>query len=129
MVILCILSGIPALVYPFDSRVQEMCEFFNIPTIKKSSRVHVYEEYLNVDFTEFNNNFPKKFDIFEKFLIDRGIVKSINQNNKFLYDSFYNFENLNHDNLIDFSKEFKKSKYKLYDKSVYYVRSFKNKFG
>jgi glycosyltransferase involved in cell wall biosynthesis len=67
-----LLNDIPAVVDPFDSRVKELAEYFNIPTcndIKKS----VYEKYLDADFTDFNASFGARFDQFESFMKKVGL--------------------------------------------------------
>ena len=85
--IMPILAGIPAVVYACDSRTREMAEFFHIPVIvhapDQRETMNLYELYQNVDYSEFNQNFAKNFDNFERFLQEHGIVKQINTNNIF----------------------------------------------
>lgn len=83
--IMSILSGIPAVVYPCDSRTREMAEFYDIPVdgidVKSND---LYEKYLETDYTKFNNSFSQKFDFYEQFLINHGIITGrINSNNVF----------------------------------------------
>lgn len=78
--IMPILMGIPAVIYPIDSRTQEMAEYFDIPMISKHDlkKKDLYEIYLDTNYKRFNDSFSKKYDIYEKFLIERGIVKKAN---------------------------------------------------
>lgn len=80
--IMPIISGIPAAICPPDSRVREMAEFFDIPMIsdKDLKKKDLYEIYLNTSYKKFNKTFAQKYDAYEKFLIERGIVKAANQN-------------------------------------------------
>lgn len=85
--IMPILSGIPAVVNACDSRTREMAEFFHIPMVvhvaNQQEKINLYELYQNVDYHDFNQNFEKNFDNFERFLQVHGIVKQINTNNIF----------------------------------------------
>lgn len=80
--IMSILSGIPAVIWTCDSRTREMAEFFDIPRTDKIP-ADLYELYQNTNYARFNRNFPDRFDAFEKFLRDCGIVDSINTKNLF----------------------------------------------
>lgn len=87
--IMPILSGIPATVFAIDSRTLEMAEFYNIPCrmAKKNdclSADDVYQMYLEADYTKFNETYASKFDRYEAFLREKGIVEKINENNAFL---------------------------------------------
>ena len=82
--IMSLLAGIPAMVHVCDSRTMEMAEFFNIPIYSGNSIQDDLEEvYVKSDYTKFINEYRAKFDLYEKFLIKHGIVRKINQNNKF----------------------------------------------
>lgn len=78
--IMPILSGVPSNVCALDSRTREMAEFFNIPITgrKDVDNKSLYDIYMESDYDKFNKEFAGKFDYYEKFLIERGIVKSIN---------------------------------------------------
>lgn len=78
--IMPILCGIPSAICPPDSRVKEMAEFFEIPIIdkKRIEKEDLYEIYLNTNYEAFNKSFASKYDAYETFLIERGIVKQIN---------------------------------------------------
>jgi len=80
--IMPILCGIPAVISPPDSRVREMAEFFDIPMITKSSIIEedLYEIYLDTNYEKFNQSFAKKYDAYEAFLKERGIVEKLNNN-------------------------------------------------
>lgn len=85
--IMPILAGVPALCYTLDARTREMVEFFDIPGLlpcKNETKKSMYEWYCETDYTKFNNGFAEKYDNFEKFLINCGLVKNINQNNTFM---------------------------------------------
>lgn len=89
--IMSILSGVPTLILAKDSRVQEMAEFYHIPFVTTHTAQSVedlYEQYLILDYTDFNQNYPKLFDNFEKFMIDHKILSKIEIN-----DSFYDISN------------------------------------
>ena len=84
--IISILNGIPALIYPIDSRTKEMAEYYCIPTtnIKPKNQKKLYELYLETSYGKFNNNFPKIYDKFNKFVVEHGLVKkTINTKNVF----------------------------------------------
>lgn len=120
-----ILSGIPALIYPKDSRVKEMAEFYSIPIADVNSKSSIYEQYLATDYSEFNKNFPKKFDLFEKFLIENGIVTKINQDNPFLFDKSYDFDNVNSKNLEHLNDVFSSYKFSAYNKLLSIIRKLR----
>lgn len=86
--IMSILSGIPAMVHPCDCRTKEMAEFFDIPYITNDELKKcrdLYDIYEKLDYSIFNAKFQKKYDFFEKFLIDHGIIENqMNQNNIFV---------------------------------------------
>lgn len=73
--IMPILSGIPALVIPPDTRVREMCEFFDIPTITNKEVKHnsLLDLYDRTDYSVFNSNFQKKLQYYIEFLKRIGI--------------------------------------------------------
>lgn len=82
--IMSILSGIPAVIYPSDSRVREMAEFYHIPLMQSFDDYYMLDQVRQkVDYAEFNKEYPKLFDEYEKFLQDCGLVKSVNQDNIF----------------------------------------------
>ncbi len=85
--IMPILSGVPSLCYTMDARTREMTEFFDIPHVVPSKNLKkrdLYDWYLETDYTNFNKNFPGKFDDFESFLRKCGLVQNINQKNIFM---------------------------------------------
>lgn len=85
--IMSLLSGIPALLHPCDCRTEEMADFFEIPIItdkELKEKKDLYEIYQSVDYDKFNKNFKEKYDFFEKFFIDRGLIDThLNQDNIF----------------------------------------------
>ena len=86
--IMSLLSGIPATIVAGDSRTREMAEFFDIPTctVPEKHRLteqDVREQYLRIDYSRFNQNFAARFQNYEKFLTDRGIVSHVNCDNRF----------------------------------------------
>lgn len=86
--IMALLSGVPATIITSDSRTREMAEFFDIPYFTAaSSRKFTLDEFLKlyqqVDYTLFNQTFPGKFDAYQRFLVDHGIVSHVNTNNQF----------------------------------------------
>lgn len=113
--IMPILAGIPATVLAIDSRTQEMAEFYNIPcrTVKKNDcfdENDVYQMYLEADYTKFNETYKTKFDRYESFLREKGIVEKINENNPFLK---------NENGKSDFDKYIKnKEEFKAYYKEL-----------
>lgn len=80
--IMPILCGIPAAICPPDARVREMAEFYEIPMISAMDlkRRDLYEIYADTNYALFNRNFAAKFDAYEAFLKERGIVKTVNNN-------------------------------------------------
>jgi hypothetical protein len=82
--IMPILSGIPAVIWAIDSRVQEMAEFLNIPNIKNQEDVkNLYELYLGTDYSAFNRSYRENFERFERFVVNCGITDRVNDNNIF----------------------------------------------
>ncbi len=85
--IMPILSGVPATVLARDSRTREMAEFFDIPctaSVKKEyNEKDIFRLYEEADYTKFNKSFSAKYDAYERFLIDHGIVSKINDQNLF----------------------------------------------
>lgn len=86
--IMAILSGIPSTILCGDSRTREMAEFFDIPNyVTHFSHIFSVDELLKLydqaDYTRFNQTFSDKFQYFEKFLSDRGIVSHVNTENRF----------------------------------------------
>ena len=73
--IMSLLSGIPALVIPPDTRVQEMCEFFEIPTTtyKEARKSNLIDLYHNADYTAFNSNFAARLQYYIDYLQGIGI--------------------------------------------------------
>ena len=86
--IMALLSGIPATIVVGDSRTREMAEYFDIPMIM-SPRTYCFgkkdllEAYEEMDYTAFNQKFRQRFDNYERFLVEHGIVSSVNSNNRF----------------------------------------------
>ena len=86
--IMAILSGIPSTVIAIDTRTQEMADYFDIPyVIHKKNKVYtkdeIYQMYMDADYSKFNDTFSAKFDFYEDFLIQHGIVQRANQSNQF----------------------------------------------
>ena len=107
--IMPILAGIPALIDAGDSRTREMAEFFEIPMLGKQvsqSAKSLYEMYLQTDYSVFNRNYSEKFDAFERFLVQHGIVETINQDNSFFYWNEVNVQPGNHDKLKELREKF-----------------------
>ena len=86
--IMSILSGIPAMVHCCDCRTLEMAEYFDIPHIEDAQLVQkkdLYEIYEELDYSKFNNTFKDKFDFFQKFFVEHGLIDSkLNEENIFL---------------------------------------------
>ena len=80
--IMPILSGTPAAVCSLDSRTREMAEFFDIPIVSKNDlqKRDLYEVYSEIDYSKFNTTFSGKYDCYERFLVERGIVRKTNKN-------------------------------------------------
>ena len=81
--VMSILSGIPSVVWACDSRTREMAEYFDIPYTLEVPK-NLYDFCGTIDYSSFNQNFKKKFENFEAFLRNCGIVKQINEKNLFL---------------------------------------------
>lgn len=78
--ILPILCGIPATICPPDARVREMAEFYEIPMVSKTElqKRDLYDIYSDTDYGSFNQNFAAKFDAYERFMKEHGIVRALN---------------------------------------------------
>lgn len=80
--IISILSSIPSIVIPCDSRTKEMAEFYNIPMLDKvESYMDVERAYNELDYSNFNKKYPKLYDNFNYFLVKHKLVKQINNDN------------------------------------------------
>ncbi len=86
--IVSILSGIPAMVHCCDCRTFEMAELFDIPHIEDSQlakKKDLYDIYNELDYSKFNNTFKEKYDFFQQFFIDHGLIDTtLNRDNIFL---------------------------------------------
>lgn len=123
--IISILSGVPALICPKDIRVKEMAEFYSIPTIDSLEGKSLYNEYQKIDYSNFNETYPKRFDSFNLFLKSHGLVKNINEDNIFFNEDKYDFNNSTHDILANNQHEFEKHKYVCYSKLLNLIRKIK----
>lgn len=96
--IMPILSGIPALVIPPDTRVKEMCDFFDIPTItyKEAKHSDLFDLYQQTDYSFFNSGFHKRLQFYIDFLKKIGL--EYNSDNPF----FKNVLNGSHTMSSDF---------------------------
>jgi hypothetical protein len=82
--IMSILSGIPSVILPIDSRTREMAEFYHIPTIKAKDDYYCTKEvYDLVSFDEFNKGYPKLYETYSRFLRECGLVHEVNKTNAF----------------------------------------------
>ncbi len=85
--VMSLLAGIPAFIDTFDSRVRELSEYFNIPNKAITDHnIDLYDLYMQTDYSDFNKNFAKKYNIFSNFFINNGI--EINQENGFIEKHF-----------------------------------------
>ena len=86
--IVSILCGIPAMVHCCDCRTLEMAEFFDIPHIEDSKlakKKDLYDIYNELDYSKFNNTFKDKYDFFQQFFIEHGLIDTkLNGDNIFL---------------------------------------------
>ncbi len=96
--IMAILSGVPSLIVNVDSRVKEMAEFYDIPSVdysdalkQVSNKESLYKLYEKTDYSKFNSKYNEKYNAFNDFLIKKGIVKNMNINNPFLNCSDGNY--------------------------------------
>lgn len=81
--IMALLSGIPAVVIAVDSRTREMADFYGIPCLLNRSIGALQDLYDNLDYSAFNRTYRKRYDAFEVFLKQRGLVKQMNAENIF----------------------------------------------
>lgn len=81
--IMSILSGVPAVVYTNDLRTRELTEFYRIPHYTKEPDSTLYEEFLKVDYTEFNQTYKMRYEKYRQFLVSHNIVNDMNTNNIF----------------------------------------------
>lgn len=72
-----LIQGIPSLMLARDIRVNEIADFFKIPKVsyKKYQEESLEELYDKIDFTAFNQLYPKRYDNFTSFLTNAGIIK------------------------------------------------------
>lgn len=132
--IMPVLSGVPAVLNACDSRTREMAEFFEMPCILGNDyqKYHdLYEIYEWMDYSSFNRNFKKKFEAYEKFLRDVGIVEKVNQNNRFFYPiQCEQYDLTNESELHEMKKILQKNScyYKNYDRMLKMVRKLRGNF-
>lgn len=100
--LVALLAGKPAMVYlppNADLRVKELAEFFEVPVTRKSNK-DMYALYEEADYTLFNKNFEKKFNDFERFLVENNICSGLSKTqNDVLMHAGYEMqpETLNYD--------------------------------
>lgn len=71
-----ILCGIPSLILNQDSRTKELADFFKIPSVEFNAvknNIQLYDEYLKIDYSKFNQNFQFAHENFEKFITKNNI--------------------------------------------------------
>lgn len=82
--IVSLLSGIPAAIFPVDSRVREMAEFYHIPMVKNINDYYdINKLYEYIEYDDFNKNYPVIYDNYQNFLKKCGLIKKINEDNIF----------------------------------------------
>lgn len=87
--IMALLSGVPAIIVPLDIRVREMAEFYEIPHIpiddvRQNKNLDLFDLFEKLDYTEFNKSFGQKYDEFQSFLIECGVIENqMNSDNEF----------------------------------------------
>ncbi len=88
--IIAVLSGIPTVIVDWDSRVREMAELYNIPHIEMHEAMQyadgtkdLYDLYAKTDYNDFQRTFLQKYQDFNDFLVRCGIVKKMNDHNRF----------------------------------------------
>lgn len=99
--IMPILSGIPAILECRDARTREMAEFFDIPFVYPERKIDsdsLYELYMNVDYSKFNECFKGHYEYYENFLKKHNIIDKINVGNKFFFDKTIINTNTNSEN-------------------------------
>lgn len=77
--IIALHNNIKALFITIDSRTQEMIDLFKLPYIKACdfNKTKTVQEYFNLaDYSEFNENYPRMYDRFIKFVNDNNLVLS-----------------------------------------------------
>ena len=81
-----ILAGTQSLLFARDARTREMAEFFDIPFITPDNmqKKHIYDWYVETDYSKFNKNFKKRFDDFQRFMVQCGLVDKVNEKNIFM---------------------------------------------
>lgn len=119
-----LLCGIPAAVHVCDSRTREIAEFYNIPAVttndlKKYKNIEAL--YEKIDFTDFNNNFNLRYKQFEEYLIKKGFVAKINENNIFGVKRDIEKVIVNAKDIEEFSHKFNKNRmlYYILDRALY----------
>lgn len=116
--IMPILAGVPAALVAIDSRTMEMAEFFDIPYFNLNGKKtytldEFYDIYDRMDYSRFNQTYLEKYNNYEKFLIERKIVKKINPNNKFFakegHEKFDEYQP-NRRDFVKYAKKIKRKK-------------------
>ena len=76
--IFSLLNKIPSLIVPWDTRVLEMAQYFNIPFVQNLKNKKLYELYCSLDYSKFNLEFSKKYEKFIQFFEDLDIATNNN---------------------------------------------------
>lgn len=119
--IMALLSGMPATIVTTDSRTREMAEFFDIPYVLTSPKhsfgeKEFYKLYDKMDYSCFNRTFAKKYESYEMFLKNAGIVSNVNERNTFFYDKEPNIYNGSYEQqkkFKDFSETILQNKFRI----------------
>ena len=76
--ILSITNGIQSTVVAHDCRTYELADYFSIPYIGEKDIKHIdlYDLYMKCDYTVFNNKYKEKYDLFEQFMIEKGLLRT-----------------------------------------------------
>lgn len=80
--IISLLSGTPAMVYKSDLRVQEIADYFSIPSIGNDINKYedLYELYKNLDYSHFNEKYQNHYDEFINFMNKIGLNPLVDSN-------------------------------------------------
>lgn len=80
--LIALLAGKPACVFlrngHTDLRVKELADFYAVPTVQKlTGKQNLYDIYMDMDYTKFNERFVQNFENFRTFCVSHSICQDI----------------------------------------------------
>jgi len=82
--IAALITGIPAVMQPVDSRTREIAEFFEVPYVSNFNPLHdLYQLYADTSYEKFNATFRIRFQQFAEFVDRHRLPFTLGRNESF----------------------------------------------